>query len=47
MLPRRLAEHSDPEVRTFYSQWTDATRAFAAAGYSDEHYDATVMDKPT
>ena len=47
MLPRRLTEHPDPEVRTFYSQWTDATRAFAAAGYSDEYYDANVTDKPT
>ncbi len=47
MLPRRLTEHPDPEVRTFYSQWTKATRAFAAAGYSDEYYYANVMDKPT
>ena len=47
MLPRRLAEHTDAEVRTFYSQWTDATRGFAAAGYSDEYYEANVMDKPT
>ena len=47
MLPRRLAEHSDAKVRTFYSQWTEATRAFAKAGYSDEFYHANVMDKPT
>ena len=30
-----------------YSQWTDATRAFAEAGYSDEYYEAKVMGKPT
>ena len=42
-----LAEHTDAEVRTFYGQWTDATRGFAAAGYSDEYYEAKVMDKPT
>ena len=47
MLPRRLTEHADAEVRTFYSQWTEATKAFADAGYSDEHYYANVMDKPT
>jgi ectoine hydroxylase-related dioxygenase (phytanoyl-CoA dioxygenase family) len=47
MLPRRLAEHADAEVRTFYSQWTDATKAFAKAEYSDAHYEATMMDKPT
>ena len=47
MLPRRLVEHANPEVRKFYSQWTDATQAFADAGYSDEYYNANVMDKPT
>ena len=47
MLPKRLAEHSDAEVSRFYSQWTDATRAFAEAGYCDEYYEAKVMDKPT
>ena len=47
MLPRRLTEHDDPEMRTFYSQWTDATRAFAASGYADEYYEANVLDKPT
>ena len=47
MLPQRLAEHGDEEVRTFYSQWTDATRAFAEAGYSDAYYKANVLDKPT
>ena len=46
MLPKRLAEHADAEVRTFYSQWTDATKAFAADGYSDEYFEANVMDKP-
>ena len=47
MLPQRPTEHPDPEERTFYSQWTEATSAFAAAGYSDEYYNTTVMDKPT
>ena len=47
MLPKRLAEHADDEVRTFYSQWTDATKAFAAAGYSDGYYKTNVLDKPT
>jgi len=47
MLPKRLAEHADAEVRTFYSQRTDATRAFAEAGYCDEYYEAEVMAKPT
>ena len=47
MLPRRLTEHGDPEVRAFYSQWTDAAKSFAAAGYADEYYDANVLDTPT
>jgi hypothetical protein len=47
MLPRRLTEHADPEMRTFYSQWTDATQAFAASGYADEYYQTNVLDKPT
>jgi hypothetical protein len=47
MLPERLTEHSDAEVRTFYSQWSDATTAFAASGYADEYYTANVLDKPT
>lgn len=47
LLPRRLTEHPDPEVRTFYSQWTDATKAFAEENYSDEYYNTNVMDKPT
>jgi hypothetical protein len=47
MLPKRLTEHADAETRTFYSQWTDATKAFAEAGYSDEYYKTNVLDKPT
>ena len=47
IVPQRLTEHTDEEVRTFYSQWSDATKAFAAAGYSDEFYQINVMDKPT
>ena len=29
LLPQRLAEHSDSEQRTFYSQWSAATQAYA------------------
>ena len=47
MLPQRLTEHKDDEVRAFYSQWSDATKAFAAAGYADAYYEANVLDKPT
>ena len=47
LLPQRLAEHPNPDLRTYYSQWSDATKAFAEAGYSQQFYDDNVMDKPT
>ena len=47
LLPRRLAEHPDPEQRRYFRQWPEAARAFAAAGYSLDFYKAHVMEKPT
>lgn len=47
MIPRRLAEHPDPELREYFSQWTEATREFVAAGYAREYYDDHVLKKPT
>ena len=47
LLPKRLAEHSDPEQRTFYSQWSAATQAYAEAGFSAEYYKEHVLEKLT
>ncbi|MEE2659295.1 MAG: phytanoyl-CoA dioxygenase family protein [Candidatus Latescibacterota bacterium] len=47
MVPQRLTEHNDPEVRAFFGQWSDATRAFAESGYSDQYYVDHVMEKLT
>lgn len=47
ILPQRLAEHPDPDLRTYYSQWSDATKAYIEAGYSQRFYEDNVMDKPT
>lgn len=45
MIPQRLTEHADPGERAYFSQWTDATRAYAEAGYIRQHYDDHVMEK--
>ena len=45
MIPQRLTEHSDPELRAYFSQWPEATAAYAAAGYSTDYYQAHVMGK--
>ena len=45
VIPQRLAEHPDPEQRKFFSQWSEATRAYAAAGYSQEYYRTHVLEK--
>lgn len=34
LVPRRLAEHEDPETQAYYSQWTEAMRAYADAGFT-------------
>ena len=47
LLPQRLAEHPDPEQRTFYSQWSAATQAYAEAGFSAEYYEEHVLEKLT
>ncbi len=47
LLPQRLAEHPDPEQRTFYSQWSAATQAYAEAGFSSEYYEEHVLEKLT
>jgi hypothetical protein len=47
MIPQRLTEHPDPEKRTYFSQWPEATQKYADADYSPEYYDAHVMGKPT
>jgi hypothetical protein len=47
LVPQRLAEHPTPEQRRYYSQWSDATRAFAATGYADAYYQEHVVDKLT
>ena len=38
LVPERLARHADAPVRAYYSQWTEAMRDYAAAGFSDEFY---------
>ena len=47
MVPRRLIEHPDPAQRTFYSQWSEATKAYARSGYALEYFKAHVKEKPT
>ncbi|MGY8823721.1 MAG: phytanoyl-CoA dioxygenase family protein [Candidatus Latescibacterota bacterium] len=47
LVPQRLAEHEDPAIRRYYSQWTAATQAFADSGYADTYYQEHVIEKPT
>ena len=47
LVPQRLAEHPDPEQRAYFSQWSEATQAYARAGYTREYYDEHVMEKHT
>ena len=47
LIPQRLTEHPDPALRAYYSQWTEATRAYVKTGYSMDYYKDNVMDKPT
>ena len=47
LIPRRLSEHPEPEQRAYFSQWPEATQAWAATDYSAQFYYAQVLDKPT
>jgi ectoine hydroxylase-related dioxygenase (phytanoyl-CoA dioxygenase family) len=47
LVPQRLTEHPAPDQRRYYSQWSEATQAFAATGYSAEYYKTHVVDKRT
>jgi len=47
LVPQRLTEHPDPAQRRYYSQWSEATQAFADAGYSEEYYNTHVIEKKT
>ena len=38
---------STPEQRAFYSQWSEATQAYAEAGFSAEYYEEHVLEKLT
>lgn len=33
LVPQRLAQHADGEIRAYYSQWTEAMQAYAEAGF--------------
>ncbi len=47
LIPERLGNHADSEIRTYFSTWPEATQAFAASGYTREFYDEHVLSKPT
>ena len=40
-------EHPEPEQRAYFSQWPEATQAWAATNYTAQFYYAQVLDKPT
>ncbi|NKB67616.1 MAG: hypothetical protein GKR89_11175 [Candidatus Latescibacteria bacterium] len=47
LVPKRLAQHPDPGQRSFYSQWSEATQAYAESGFAEAFYQEHVLDKLT